>query len=244
MIKDDRATILSAIKASLAQAASGRTTSRLHGPPPSIAAPPLTNQPSIPAVDRHGPASTHAAAGFQAALDRVQGVCHRVTSDAGAADALQAVIADLGVRRVVRSDDPLVIEILERVIGGFELLPPNVNRARLLECGLGVSRATIGVVEYGTIVLTSGDMAGVSGSPTERQRLVSLLPATHVAILASSDLVETWDAALASLRSASGDLPPTATFATGPSRTADIELELVLGVHGPKNQHVILLEHR
>ena len=244
MIKDDRATILSAIKASLARAASARTMSRLHGPAPSIAAPPLTNQPSIPAVDRHGPASTHAAAGFQAALDRVQGVCHRVTSDAGAADALQAVIADLGVRRVVRSDDSLVIEILERVIGGFELLPPNVDRARLLECGLGVSRATIGVVEYGTIVLTSGDMAGVSGSPTERQRLVSLLPATHVAILASSDLVETWDAALASLRSASGDLPPTATFATGPSRTADIELELVLGVHGPKNQHVILLEHR
>ncbi|MDE0889376.1 MAG: LUD domain-containing protein [Phycisphaerales bacterium] len=243
-MSDDRSTILDSIRASLASAASSRTAGRPHGPPPAIAAPPLTSEVTVPAVHPGEPASIRAITEFQAALDRAQGVCHRVTSDAGAADALQAVIADLGVRRVARSDDQLVIEILERVIGGFELLPPDVDRALLLECGLGVSRATIGVVEYGTIVLSSGDAAGAEGLPTERQRLVSLLPETHVAILAATDLVDTWDAALAALRLDSRRLPPTATFATGPSRTADIELELVLGVHGPKNQHVILLEHR
>ncbi|MDA0294847.1 MAG: LUD domain-containing protein [Planctomycetota bacterium] len=243
-MNDDRSKILASIRASLATAAGVRAARGPHGSPPAIAAPPPTTELTVPAVGPKGPASIRAVTGFQGALDRVQGVCHRVTSDAGAADALQAVIADLGVRRVVRSDDHLVIEILERVIGGFELLPPDADRSLLLQCELGVSRATIGVVEYGTIVLSSGDTQGVKGTPTERQRLVALLPATHVAILAATDLVETWDAALTALCSTSGDLPPTATFATGPSRTADIELELVLGVHGPKNQHVILLEHR
>ena len=216
----------------------------MHGSQPAIGAPPPTGESSVPLADGEAPTPNRAIAEFQAALDRVQGVCHRVTSDAGAADALQALTADLGVSRVVRSDDPLVIDILERVIGGFELIPPDVAKSAILECELGVSRATIGVVEYGTIVLTSGDAEGRQGPPTERQRLVALLPETHVAILAATDLVATWDAALSSLHSASGGLPPTATFATGPSRTADIELELVLGVHGPKNQHVILLEHR
>ena len=118
---------------------------------------------------------------FQSALDAVQGVCHRVTSDAGAAEVVQAIITDLGARRVVRSDDELVIDVLERVVGGFELLDPDQNRNAILESDLGVSRATLGVSEHGTIVMTSGDAAGIRGPRTERQRLVSLLPETHVA---------------------------------------------------------------
>jgi L-lactate dehydrogenase complex protein LldG len=66
----------------------------------------------------------------------------------------------------------------------------------------------------------------------------------HIAIVAASDLVETWDDALTTMHRRPDGPPPTVTFATGPSRTADIELELVLGVHGPRAQHVIVLEHR
>jgi L-lactate dehydrogenase complex protein LldG len=243
-MSDDRSTILDSIRSSLAKAAVARHATDVHGSPPAIAAPPPTEESPMSPEDGDAMAPNRAIAEFQAALDRVQGVCHRVTSDAGAADALQALTADLGVSRVVRSDDSLVIDILERVIGGFELLPPDVARSAILECELGVSRATLGVVEYGTIVLTSGDAEGRDGPPTERQRLVALVPETHVAILAATDLVATWDAALSTLHSTAKGLPRTTTFATGPSRTADIELELVLGVHGPKNQHVILLEHR
>jgi L-lactate dehydrogenase complex protein LldG len=56
--------------------------------------------------------------------------------------------------------------------------------------------------------------------------------------------MHTWDQALEDVGSDRRRLPPTTTFATGPSRTADIELELVLGVHGPRHQHVVVLEHR
>jgi L-lactate dehydrogenase complex protein LldG len=125
------------------------------------------------------------------------------------------------------------------VAGGFELLDPDADRTRLLNADLGVTRAATGVAEYGTIVLPTG-----ASPATERSRLAALLPDAHVAIVAASDLVDTWDDALALMHGLPDGPPPTVTFATGPSRTADIELELVLGVHGPRAQHVIVLEHR
>ena len=136
-MSDDRSTILDSIRSSLAKAAVARHATDVHGSPPAIAAPPPTEESPMSPEDGDAMAPNRAIAEFQAALDRVQGVCHRVTSDAGAADALQALTADLGVSRVVRSDDSLVIDILERVIGGFELLPPDVARSAILECELG-----------------------------------------------------------------------------------------------------------
>lgn len=245
VVETDRSRVLADVRRALASA---RTEGkrREHGPEPAIAAKPITRD----SVD--GSIATHAVerstadliTDFQSALDAVQGVCHRVTSDSGAAEVLQAIIADLSVRRVVRSDDELVIDVVEQVIGGFELLDPDRDRSAMLECDLGVSRATLGVAEYGTIVMTSGDAAGDRGRRTERQRLVSLLPETHVALLAASDIVRTWDESIEDACSERRGPPPTLTFATGPSRTADIEMELVLGVHGPRHQHVVVLEHR
>ena len=245
VVETDRSRVLADVRRALASA---RTEGkrRGHGPEPATAATPVGRN----SVD--GSMATHAVersdtdliTEFQSALDAVQGVCHRVTSDSGAAEVLQAIIADLAVRRVVRSDDELVIDVVERVVGGFELLDPDRDRNAMLECDLGVSRATLGVAEHGTIVMTSGDAAGDRGRRTERQRLVSLLPETHVALLAASDIMHTWDQALEDVGSDRRRLPPTTTFATGPSRTADIELELVLGVHGPRHQHVVVLEHR
>ena len=167
-----------------------------------------------------------------------------MTSDEGASEALLAILRDRGASIVVRSDDELVVDILEGVAGGFRLAGPDAPRATLLAAELGVTRASLGIVEYGTIVLASGDQNGKARQMTERNRFAALLPEAHAAIIFATELVETWDDALARSRGSDGLPPPTLTFATGPSRTADIELELVLGVHGPRSQHVILLEHR
>lgn len=237
---DPRVTTLAAIRASLAEA---RRSHRggAHPPPPAIAV------PTTIAVPDAGCAAETADEDlartridrFAAALERVQGACHRCTSDEGAMEALRAIVRDRKVKRLVRSDDPLVRTILEGVTGGFELLPHDASRAVMLTADLGVTRGALGVAEYGTIVLPTG-----ASPQTERSRFAALLPDAHVAIIAASDLVERWDDAVVAMRSMPDGPPPTVTFATGPSRTADIELELVLGVHGPRAQHVVVLEHR
>ncbi|MEC8320636.1 MAG: lactate utilization protein [Planctomycetota bacterium] len=238
---ESRRIVLERIAAARARCESA-ARSGLEAPPPATAAPTDVPNPgsSVPSAT---PDPGERIERFARALERVQGVCHRATTDAGAAEALRSIIRDRDATRVVRSDDDSVITMLESVAGGFQLDGPDADRRVMLEADLGVSRASHGVAEYGTIVLPTGDAAGVHGRATERHRLVALLPEAHVAVLAASDLVDTWDQAMLESVLPDGELPPTITFATGPSRTADIELELVLGVHGPRAQHVVLLEH-
>jgi L-lactate dehydrogenase complex protein LldG len=61
----------------------------------------------------------------------------------------------------------------------------------------------------------------------------------HIAIISASKIRETLGEVLALLQSA-GEISPTVTFITGPSRTADIELTLAIGVHGPQQLYVIV----
>ena len=76
-------------------------------------------------------------------------------------------------------------------------------------------------------------------------RLVSLVPPVHLAIVRPKDLVENIDDVflfrrLEYLRNG-GDMGSYLNFITGPSRTADIEMRLVVGVHGPREVHLVLL---
>jgi L-lactate dehydrogenase complex protein LldG len=105
----------------------------------------------------------------------------------------------------------------------------------LLKADIGVTSADYGVSETGTLVLVSGG---------EQHRLISLAPPVHVCLLDSGSLVEDLIGLIPRLKSEfySGDAPPIATtFITGSSRTADIELTLTLGVHGPRELHVLLV---
>jgi len=71
---------------------------------------------------------------------------------------------------------------------------------------------------------------------------VSLLPETHIAIVAASRIFahmeDGWDLARREL----GQLPRAVNFISGPSRTADIEQTMVLGAHGPYRVHIIVVE--
>ncbi len=95
---------------------------------------------------------------------------------------------------------------------------------------VGVTGALVGIAESGSLVL-----AGGAGSPLT----ASLLPDIHVAVLRVSDLVPTLAEALArpEIRQA-----PAAVVITGPSRTADIEMTLTIGVHGPRELHVFMID--
>jgi L-lactate dehydrogenase complex protein LldG len=94
--------------------------------------------------------------------------------------------------------------------------------------GAGVSRALYGLADTGSVVLAS--------APDE-PRGRSLLPEVHVSLLAEdrvlSGLEELFEAV-------GGELPSALAIVTGPSRSGDIEQQLVVGVHGPGEVHVVL----
>jgi L-lactate dehydrogenase complex protein LldG len=103
----------------------------------------------------------------------------------------------------------------------------------LFQVEVGVTEAQAGIAETGTLVLDSS---------VERNRLVSLVPPVHIAILDASRIYATLGETLAMLQGGD-EVSPAITFVTGPSRTADIELTLAIGVHGPQELYVIVVQN-
>ncbi|HKQ04482.1 MAG TPA: lactate utilization protein C [Blastocatellia bacterium] len=100
------------------------------------------------------------------------------------------------------------------------------------EAGLGVTAVDYALADSGTLCLLAGKT---------RPRTASLLPPVHVAILRPEQILRGLDD-LFTLLPADDRLSSAVTLITGPSRTADIELTLVVGVHGPQQLHVILAD--
>jgi len=92
----------------------------------------------------------------------------------------------------------------------------------------GVSRAAYGVAATGSVVLAA--------SPDE-PRSRHLLPEVHMSLLREDAIVPDLASLFAVL---GGRLPSALAIVTGPSRSADIEQRLVVGVHGPREVHVVL----
>jgi L-lactate dehydrogenase complex protein LldG len=171
---------------------------------------------------------------FCALLERV-GARGEVVADArAAARRVAELLAERGVRGLIVSDAPELETLVATLPSGLVRLAPDAPRAALFAADAGLTTAQWGIAETGTLVLEAAN---------ERHRLASLLPAFHLALLPRSRLLGTLGEAFARLQApGGGPRSRTVTFVTGPSRTADIELELVVGVHGPKHLHVLVLE--
>lgn len=133
------------------------------------------------------------------------------------------ILRATGVRRVgVAGNVQALIPPLRAVgfaVGGVEV-------AR--DADAGVTAADWGLAETGSLVLLSGPA---------QERLLSLLPPVHVAVLGEDRILTDLDALFDRL----DDVPAALTFITGPSRTADIEQTLTPGVHGPGVVHVVVV---
>jgi len=111
------------------------------------------------------------------------------------------------------------------------------SRDMLARADLGLSGVDYVIAETGTLVLTAraGQMRGVS-----------LLPPVHVAVARTSQVIATLADYLLLVQKTGPDLQPAlsscVSFVTGPSRTGDIELQLTVGVHGPGELHLVLLD--
>ena len=107
------------------------------------------------------------------------------------------------------------------------------QRAAMLACDIGISSVDCAIAETGTLMVCSRP---------GQERLASLLPIMHVAIVERQQIVPDLIDAFGQLQERGLDnLPSNITFITGPSKTGDIELQLTTGVHGPKHWRVILV---
>ncbi len=97
-----------------------------------------------------------------------------------------------------------------------------------------VSAAFAGIAETGTLALVSG-----ADNPTT----LNFLSDNHIVVLSRDAIVADYESVFAKLREAygKGGAPRTVNFITGPSRSADIEQTLLLGAHGPRRLHIVIV---
>jgi L-lactate dehydrogenase complex protein LldG len=96
---------------------------------------------------------------------------------------------------------------------------------------LGITSARLAVAATGSILLVPGP---------HHPRVASLLPGVHLAVVPTSRLVPGLEEVMEVLGSVAGS-SSAPVLVTGPSRTTDIEMTTVLGVHGPRAVHVLLV---
>jgi len=189
------------------------------------------------------------AAQFAAELVRLEGHPHRCADDAAALAAVRGVLQTHQATSVIAWDfEQIGLPGLDALLAeaGVTLLDSRVvytgaerpARLQALEAApICISGADAGIAESGTLMLFSG--AG-------RPRLASLLAPVHIAVLRTSQLVRGLGEGLAAIQARYGpDIfreRSNLTLISGPSRTADIELTLTLGVHGPREIHVVLID--
>lgn len=113
-------------------------------------------------------------------------------------------------------------------------LSERLVKTDLATCDVSITGCEYLVARTGSIVMSTAQSSG---------RTTSVYAPIHICIAFTDQLVyDIKDALLAAKEKYSNNLPSLITFATGPSRTADIEKTLVVGVHGPKEVYLFLVE--
>jgi L-lactate dehydrogenase complex protein LldG len=167
---------------------------------------------------------------FLSEIKKLSGVGERI-SIAGIGAALQALVSHQKVRKATVWETSLLknLDIADCLHSlGVELISPHASKNEMAFCDLGITEADFLLPETGTLVLRSS---------AEKPRAVSLLPRIHLAIVRPEMLRGDMHQVFAEAKDSH-----YLVFITGPSRTADIELTVTLGVHGPKDLYVWMMD--
>lgn len=168
---------------------------------------------------------------FASRVEEAKMIPYRVADEAAMLEKIAEITRHIGATSAVVPDDglPARDRIIERLTAdGIRLLnPDDLDDAFTADVGItGVDGA---IAETASLCLTSGG---------GRRRLASLAVPVHIGIVRAEQIVPDlldWAARQ------SAQPPANQTLVSGPSKTADIELALVMGVHGPKQEHVIIV---
>lgn len=232
-MSSSRERMLASIGASLARsgpALAAEAARSPHTPPPFVHPP----QDDLPAQ-------------FVAELERLKGRPHRCADDEEALEAIRGLIERYGATSAIAWDieriglpsfDALLADLGVRLPDGdIRAAGDRAGQLQALEpAPICFSGADAAIAESGTLVLRSGPGRG---------RLASLLAPIHIAVLRADQIARGLGQALDLIQQRHGpDVfaeSSNLTLISGPSRTGDIEQTLVLGAHGPRELHVVLI---
>jgi L-lactate dehydrogenase complex protein LldG len=182
------------------------------------------------------------ASTFARELEEVGGKFLGVLTPAEVTNRIVTLAGEIGARTValgegVTTDMGAIGEALERADYGIVRTMPVADleraamRARVADADLGIAEADFAIASTGTLAVVS---------TAQRPGSLTLLPPASLVIVQIDRVRPNLAAVLAEMGPA-GVASNRLTLITGPSRTADIEKRIVLGVHGPKSLHVIVV---
>lgn len=182
------------------------------------------------------------ASAFARELEEVGGKFLGILTPAEVANRIVTLAGELGAKTVaigqgITSDMGAIGEALERADFRIVRTLPVADieraamRSRVADAELGIADAELAIASTGTLAVVSN---------ANRPSLLTLLPTASLVIVQIDRVMANLAAVLAEM-GPSGVAANRLTLITGPSRTADIEKRIVLGVHGPKSLHVIVV---
>ena len=173
---------------------------------------------------------------------------HRVSGVEAAVGTVDSIVGEIGASRVVRSGQPVFDGVpvdtaltargvsITPIVQGQES-PRAQLREEMRHADAGLTGTDYALAETGSLVILP--RRGLS-------RLVSLVPPVHIALVRPEEVLETLHDLFLLRRleykQRGGEMGSYLNFITGPSRTADIEMTIVQGVHGPRAVHMIIIE--
>jgi L-lactate dehydrogenase complex protein LldG len=179
---------------------------------------------------------------FVARAEAAQAFVSVAPDVAGARERVADILSGLDAPQVIVAGDaweaPWNVARLAEAVGECTVRPTSAltdtsGAAIAKSAQVGITATVYGLADTGTVVVCSGRAGG---------RIESLLPAVHIALLRASDLVAGLPELFAALvRERRFEQTSAVTLVTGPSRTADIELTLTIGVHGPKHLFIVIV---
>ncbi len=205
----------------------------------NVPRPELPRPPSVP-PPTDAPARGERAARLKSRMEAVRAEVHLVPSEAWL-ERLKEILTVRKVATLLYAPQTAIGEALQHAwetdaAGSPELVayagPVETFKERLFAVEAAVTAAAGAVADTGALILR----------PTaEEPRLMSLVPPIHIAVLRAEEIFASLDDAMRA-GNWPADMPTNMLLISGPSKTADIELILAFGVHGPKELIVLVLE--
>jgi len=198
--------------------------------------PEADSPPALP-VTRLDP-NEDLTARFVVEVERVKGTVHRATSDDDARRIIRDLLTDRRVRCVTMWDEAHL------PLGGVGALLSELGIERAQDSNEAVAAADAGITGADCALASTGTLVLSSGPG--RPRLASLLPPVHIAVLTEDRILprlEDYISAQRAQRLGVFRSSSNVTLITGSSRTSDIEMHPVFGVHGPLELHIVLIEN-